>query len=159
MKSVPVPPTATDSSLSAGPYAPPAAGGPTTPADADAGHDARARRLPVVEIPGGERIQLEERAARIDEPVDALARRQLPARAVPLDRSVAAAARDLLRPLAQLRDESRHLLGAREGRHAGSLISGHDPRPPRPRRLLRRRGGARESRAPVEAARRGRRPA
>ncbi len=62
--------------------------------DADARDDAGARRVAVVEIPGGERVQLEEGRVGVDEPVDALARRQLAARAVPLDGLLAAAARD-----------------------------------------------------------------
>ena len=45
--------------------------------DADAGDDAGTRRLPVIDVPGGERIQLEERRPRVDEPVDPLAREQL----------------------------------------------------------------------------------
>ena len=45
--------------------------------DADPGDDAGARRLAVVDVPGRERVQLEERRARIDEPVDPLAREQL----------------------------------------------------------------------------------
>ena len=50
------------------------------------------------------------------EPVDPLAGGQLPARAVALDRFLAAAARDLRRALAQLGDERLHPLGAaREG--------------------------------------------
>ena len=44
------------------------------------------RRLAVVEPVGGEGVQLEEGRARVDEPVDALARQQLAAGAVPLDR-------------------------------------------------------------------------
>ena len=44
-------------------------------------------RLPVVDVPGGQSGQLEEGGARVDEPVDALAGGQLPARAVPLDRA------------------------------------------------------------------------
>ena len=43
--------------------------------DADAGHDPGARRAAVVQLPGGERVQLEEGGAGIDEPVDPLARR------------------------------------------------------------------------------------
>ena len=62
--------------------------------------------------PGGERVQLEEGRVGVDEPVDALPRRELPARAVPLERLLAAAARDLRRPLAQLRDEAGHPLAA-----------------------------------------------
>ena len=46
----------------------------------------------------------------VDEPVDPLARRQLAARAVPLDRLLAAAVRDRRRALPQLRDERRHPL-------------------------------------------------
>ena len=59
--------------------------------DADPGDDPGRRRLAVVELPGGERVQLEERRARVDEPVDPLARGELPARAVALDRLLAAA--------------------------------------------------------------------
>ena len=83
--------------------------------DADARDDARARRAVVVHLPGGERVQLEEGGAGVDEPVDPLPRRQLAARAVPLRRLLAAAARDLRRPLAQLGDELLHPLApARE---------------------------------------------
>ena len=60
--------------------------------DADPGDDPGRRRLAVVDVPRGERVQLEEGRARVDEPVDPLARRQLAARAVALDRSLAAAA-------------------------------------------------------------------
>ena len=97
------------------------------------GDDAGARRVAVVQIPCGERVQLEERRVGVDEPVDPLARRQLAARTMALDRLLAAAARDLRRALAQLGDERRHplvpaceLVGAaldlrREDGHAGSL--------------------------------------
>ena len=44
----------------------------------------------------------------IEQPVDALAGGQLAARAVPLDRLLAAASRDLGGSLAQLRDELLH---------------------------------------------------
>ena len=47
--------------------------------DADSRHDACARRFAVVHLPGGERVQLEEGGAGIDEPVDPLPRRQLAA--------------------------------------------------------------------------------
>ena len=66
------------------------------------------RRLAVVDLPGGERVQLEERRARVDEPVDPLAREQLAARAVALDRLLAAAGRDLRGACAQLVDERLH---------------------------------------------------
>ena len=54
--------------------------------DPDPRDDARRRRLAVVDVPGGERVQLEERRARVDEPVDPLPRGQLAAGAVPLER-------------------------------------------------------------------------
>src|SRR5215210_6917616 len=47
--------------------------------DADARDETRRGRLPVVHVPGGERVELQERAAGIDQPVDALARGQLAA--------------------------------------------------------------------------------
>ena len=47
---------------------------------ADPGHDAGRRRLAVVDVPGGEGVQLEECRAGVDEQVDALARRELAAR-------------------------------------------------------------------------------
>ena len=76
--------------------------------DADAGDDPGRRRLAVVEAPGRERAELEERGARVDEPVDPLARGHLPAGAVALDRGGAAAERDERGALAQLRDERLH---------------------------------------------------
>ena len=59
--------------------------------DADAGDDPGRGRLAVVQLPGGERAELEERGARVDQPVDPLARGQLAARAVALDGDAAAA--------------------------------------------------------------------
>ena len=53
--------------------------------DADARDDAGGGCVAVVEVPGGERVQLEERGAGIDEPVDAIAGRELAAGAVALD--------------------------------------------------------------------------
>src|SRR5918995_6622530 len=67
-------------------------------------------------LPRGECVQPEEGAARIDEPVDTLARGELPSRPVPFARALAAAARDVRRPLAELRHERLHRLRApREG--------------------------------------------
>ena len=66
-------------------------------------------RLAVVDVPGRQRAQLEEGGARVDEPVDPLARGQLPARAVPLDGALAAPGRHLRGALAQLRDQLFHL--------------------------------------------------
>src|SRR5581483_5585328 len=80
----------------------------TTLDDPDPGHDPGRRRLAVVEVPGGERVQLEEGGARVDEAVDALAGSQLPARAVALERLLAASARDELGALAQLGHELLH---------------------------------------------------
>ena len=76
--------------------------------DADPGHDPRAGRLAVVQVPGGQRAELEEGAVRVAEEVDPLARGQLAAAAMPLRRSLAAAPRDERGPLAQLRDERLH---------------------------------------------------
>ena len=76
--------------------------------DADPGDDPGRGRVAVVEVPGRERVQLEERGARVDEPVDPLARGELPARAVALDRLVAAARSHLRGALAELRDERLH---------------------------------------------------
>src|SRR5207249_10929235 len=47
--------------------------------DADPGDDARSGRLAVVHVPRGQGRKLEESAVGIDEPVDPLASRQLPA--------------------------------------------------------------------------------
>ena len=70
--------------------------------DADPGDDPRRRCVAVVQLPGRERVQLEERGARVDEPVDPLARRELAAGAVSLDRLLAPAGGDERRALAQL---------------------------------------------------------
>src|SRR5207248_826537 len=56
--------------------------------------------------------ELEERAAGVDDPVDALTCGQLSARAVALDGFLAAAAGDERRALAQLGDELLHPLSA-----------------------------------------------
>jgi hypothetical protein len=61
---------------------------------ADAGHDARARRIVVVETVGSERRQLEECGAGIEQTLDALAHEQLAARGVSLHRLRAAALLD-----------------------------------------------------------------
>jgi len=74
----------------------------------DPGRDSRAGGLSLVHVPGGEGRQLEERAVRIEEPVDPLPRGQLAPRAVFLERLLAAAACDLLGAPAQLCDELLH---------------------------------------------------
>ena len=102
--------------------------------DPDPRDDPRRRRLPVVEVPGREGVQLEERRAGVDEPVDPLPRRQLAAGAVALERLLAAAGRDECRALAELVDERLHPRGAplerlvardmrREHRHAVSNVT------------------------------------
>ena len=76
--------------------------------DADARDDAGRRRVAVVELPPGERVQLEKGRSRVDEPVDALACRQLATGTMALDRLLAAPSGDPSRALAQLRDERFH---------------------------------------------------
>ena len=74
----------------------------------DPGDDAGRGCLTVVEIPGGERIQLEERGAGVDQPIDAFPSGELPARPVPLRRRRSSAAGDLRGAVAQLGDEAFH---------------------------------------------------
>ena len=112
--------------------------------EADPGHDPGRGRLAVVQLPGGERVELEERGAGVEQPVDPLAGGQLPARAVPLDAPLAAAARDLRRALAQLGDERLHAPApgakasvSRSARVVSSAIAA--PRLPNRRRRARRR--------------------
>src|SRR5207302_7862898 len=59
-----------------------------------------------------ERVQLQERAAGIDEPVDPLARGQLPAGSMALGRLVPTATCDLRRALTELGHEAVHQLAA-----------------------------------------------
>ena len=76
---------------------------------ADAGDEARGRRVVAVHAARGERRDLEERAAGVEEGLDALARQQLAARDVLRARGLAAAGRgERLAPL-QLGDERRHV--------------------------------------------------
>src|SRR5688572_5189515 len=84
--------------------------------DADPGDDPGRRRSAVVELPRSERVQLEQSGSGVDQPVDALAGGQLSARAMSLDRLLAAAAGDEPGALPQLCDQRLHPLGAaREG--------------------------------------------
>ena len=103
----------------------------------DPGHDPGARRLPVVDLPGSERVQLQERSPRIDEPVDPLARQQLPARAMTFHRPLTAPGGHQRRTRAQLLEQGiqpcspagevlRLLDPARELRHGRSLTACHD---------------------------------
>ncbi len=71
---------------------------------ADAGDHARAGRLAVVHAVGGELADLEERRARVEQAVDAVARQQLAARRMALARLGVAAERDLGRLGAQVVD-------------------------------------------------------
>jgi hypothetical protein len=75
---------------------------------ADPGDDPGPGCLVVVHVPRSERRELEERRVRVEQAVDSLARGQLAARAVLLERALAAAARDLRRALAQLGHELLH---------------------------------------------------
>ena len=59
----------------------------------------------VVEAPGGQRAQLEERRARVEQAVDPLAGQQLAAALMALDRLVATPPLNLLQTLAQRRDQ------------------------------------------------------
>ena len=95
---------------------------------ADAGHDAGARRLVVVEAERRQRRQLEPGAVGIEQQVDALAHRQLAAAAVALERSRAAALARALEPRAQLVAELAHaLLPARERIAARVQVAGQAP--------------------------------
>ena len=94
---------------------------------ADAGDQAGARRIAVVEAGGGERRDLEERRARIEQAVDALADRQLALLAMPGVRRRAAAGPGRGQPLPQLADERRHARGvvAKLGGIGASLALHH----------------------------------
>ena len=99
--------------------------------DADSGDDPGRRCVAVVQIPGGEGVQLEERRSGIHESIDPLTCRELAAGTVPLGRLLAAAGPDARRALAQLRDELLHP-GAppfeRLVPFNGGAQSGHDGR-------------------------------
>ena len=77
---------------------------------ADAGDDPRPRRRVVVHPVRGQRRELEERRAGIAERLDPLARGQLAAAAVALDRLLAAAGVDPLQLGVQLGDQLQVLL-------------------------------------------------
>ena len=67
-------------------------------------------RLALVHVPGGQRGQLEERRVGVAEAIDSLAGGELPPRAMPLERPLAASLARRRRPLAQLDDELLHAL-------------------------------------------------
>ena len=78
--------------------------------DADAGDQAGPWSYAAVLLPGGERVQLEECRAGIEQPLDSLTREQLAARTMALDGLRRALGRDLLRPLPKLPDQRLHPL-------------------------------------------------
>ena len=93
---------------------------------ADAGDDPRARRVAVVHAVRGQRRELQERRALVEQPVDALARQQLAARRVPRAGLLAAAQPHPLELLAQVGDQ--RLMGGGVGlefvgRHAASTFA------------------------------------
>src|SRR5581483_8985780 len=101
------------------------AGGP--PDAADAGDDPRAGRLVVVHPERGERRELEERGARVEEPLDAIARQQLARGEVSLARALRSAEPRLREALAELRDERAHRFAVRLRRLAREVERGrHD---------------------------------
>ncbi len=92
---------------------------------ADAGDDARRRRLAVVEAVSRERRELQERRARVDQALDPLAGEQLAAGVVALDGSHAAACADALKVAVQLRHQPVHALAiALVGLRAGVEMAG-----------------------------------
>ena len=106
---------------------------------ADSGDDARRRRLAVVDVPGSKRVQLEERRARVDEPVDPLARRaacrasgaaRATARRRPRRRAPSARGARATSCLHPRRAARRSLVArdvAREDRHAGLQLTSSAP--------------------------------
>ena len=94
--------------------------------DPDARHDSGRRRLALVDVPRRKRVQLEERRAGVDEPVDPLPCGELAAGAMPLEGFRAAARRNDCRALAKLRHELLHeRLAARERIVAGDAGGEH----------------------------------
>ena len=87
----------------------------------DPRHDAGRRRLAVVDLPGGESVQLEEGRAGVDEQVDALAGRELAARPMALRRALAAARGDERGALPQLREQPLHVGGPRREGVRGAI--------------------------------------
>ena len=94
---------------------------------ADAGDDARARRLVVVHVHRRQRRQLEERRAGIEQRPHALARQELAARDMALAGLLAAAQADLVGAGLEVGDQGAHRLGvALEGVGAGVDLGGKD---------------------------------
>jgi len=94
---------------------------------ADAGDDARARGLVVVHPGGGQGGQLEERAARVEQRVDAVARQQLAAGDVPLAALRRAAEPDGVEPLPQVGGEPAVDLGVARERLAARVGTASEP--------------------------------
>ncbi len=78
---------------------------------ADAGDDAGGMHVAAVEPVGGERRELEERRAGIEQQVDALARQKFAARDVPRPRLLAAALDRGIELVAQVGDQALHRRG------------------------------------------------
>ena len=75
---------------------------------ADAGDQARGRNVAAVHAVGGERRQLEKRAAGIEQQIDPLAGEQLSAGGMPRPRLLAAAAHRHVELFAQVSDQRLH---------------------------------------------------
>jgi hypothetical protein len=74
----------------------------------DGGNQARSGRLVVVHVPGGQRRELEQRRARIDQTFDSLADRELPLLPVPLKGAHSTPLARGCHPRPQLLHEPRH---------------------------------------------------
>ncbi len=102
---------------------------------ADAGDDPGRRCLVVVEVERGERRDLEERRARVEEPLHALARQQLARFRVLLARLLGAALAHGIEPFVQIGDEGAHRIAVaprlrgraverrREDRHQCAMLN------------------------------------
>ena len=99
--------------------------------DPDAGDDPGRRGFPLVAVPGGQGVQLEEGRARVDETVDPLAGKELPSLPVPLDGPRRTAAGDLGRAVSKLCDERLHPLAVRTEELARAVDSRFENRHPR----------------------------
>ena len=113
------------------------------PADAaDPGDDPRAGGFVVVHAERGEGRELEERRARVEEPLDALAREELPRLRVTFAGALRSAEARCGQPLAKLRDQALHRVAVRacglvapharlQDGHATMLVrAGRDGSPP-----------------------------
>ena len=95
---------------------------------ADAGNQARGRRVVAVHAARREWRDLEERAARVEQRLDAVARQQLAARQVLRARFLAAAGGGLREAAAQFRDQRFHLRGVLAEVRAAGIDARDDAR-------------------------------